>query len=121
MKSLRGAKILIVDDQPQFRRVLRLALEARGCHICEAPGGTQAVDFMRSEIPDLVLVDWQMQGLDGLQLCRAIRVGSDVPIIMITSRHDGRPRALAAGANDYLTKPFALDDLLDRIESALSG
>lgn len=113
------AKILIVDDEPQFRRALRVALGAKGYEIREAARGGDALNLIQTEIPDLVLVDWRMEGLDGIQTCRAIRVGSDVPIIMVTSKRGGRSEALAAGANDYLTKPFGIDDLLARIESAL--
>ena len=114
------AKILIVDDQPQFRRVLRLALGVKGYEIREATGGTDAIDLVRTDLPDLVLVDWLMPDMDGMQLCRAIRATSDVPIIMITSKQGGRTQALAAGADDYVTKPFAVDDLLLHIESALT-
>ena len=114
------AKILIIDDEPQFRRVLRLALGASGHAIREMANGSDALNLMQTEIPDLVLLDWQMAGLDGLQTCRAIRAKSDVPIIMVTSKPDGRSLALASGATDYLTKPFSVIDLLQRIESALS-
>jgi DNA-binding response OmpR family regulator len=114
------AKILIVDDQPQFRRALRIALVVKGYDIREAANGNDALDCVQSEHLDLILVDWLMLGMDGLGLCRAIRAASDVPIIMITSRRGGRPAALAAGANDYVSKPFAVDELLVHIESALT-
>jgi len=114
------AKILIVDDEPQFRRVLRLALALKGYDICEAGNGGDALKLMESQPLDLILVDWLMPGMDGLSLCRAIRVASDVPIILITSRHDARSAAIAAGANDYLRKPFAVDELAAHIQSALA-
>lgn len=113
-------KILIIDDQPQFRLALRLALGANGYEIREAASGSDALNLMQTEVPDLVLLDWQMPGIDGLQTCRAIRIGSEVPIIMVTSKRGRRSQALAAGANDYLTKPFRVEDLLSRVESALS-
>ena len=115
------AKILIVDDQQQFRRALRLALAVKGYEIREAANGAEALSVMRNEAPDLVLVDWLMPGMDGSGLCRAIRTRSDVPIIVVTSKQDARSEALAAGANDYLTKPFAVDELLVHIESALTN
>ena len=99
---------------------MRLALGASGHVIQEMANGSDALKLMQTEIPDLVLLDWQMAGLDGLQTCRAIRAKSDVPIIMVTSKPDGRSLALASGATDYLTKPFSVIDLLERIESALS-
>ncbi len=112
-------KILIIDDQAQFRRALRVALGVNGYEVREAGNATDALNLMRTEIPDLVLLDWQMQGLDGLQTCGAIRDRSDVPIIMVTSKPGGRSQALAAGAIDYLTKPFSVEDLLACIKSAL--
>jgi two-component system KDP operon response regulator KdpE len=115
------ARILIVDDEPQFRRVLRIALGTRGYDVREAASGADALAILRSDPAQLVLVDWQMPGLDGLQTCRAIRAWSDVPIIMVTSRDQkGRDQALAAGADDYVTKPFKLDELMAHVESALS-
>ena len=113
-------KILIVDDQPQFRRVLRLALGTKGYDIREAGSGTDALNAVHNEPPDLILVDWLMPGMDGIRLCREIRATSRVPIIMITSKADGRSEALAAGANDYVRKPFAVDELLAHVETALA-
>ena len=114
-------KILIVDDERQFRRVLRLALELKGYDIREAADGADALDVTQNEPFDLLLVDWRMPRMDGLAFCRAIRTKSNVPIILVTSRQDGRSAALAAGASDYLKKPFAVDELLAHIESALSA
>jgi len=114
------SKILIADDQAQFRRSLRVALGVVGHVIQEAADGAEAMDMVRTGRPDLVLVDWMMPAIDGVHVCRAIRATSDVPIIMITSKRDGRLEALAAGADDYITKPFRFDDLLGRIDYALS-
>jgi len=115
------ARILIVDDEPQFRRVLRIALVARGHQVREAASGKDALELLRTDVPQLVLVDWNMQGLDGLQTCRAIRTWLSIPIIMVTSHsQNGRDQALTAGADDYVTKPFEIDYLLTRVESALS-
>jgi DNA-binding response OmpR family regulator len=112
-------KILIVDDQAQFRRALHVALGVRGYEIREADCGEDALKLMHNESPDVVLLDWLMSGMDGISLCRVIRKGWDVPIIMVTAKRDGRSEALAAGANDFIAKPFAVDDLLAHIQSAL--
>ena len=88
------------------------------------PGGSQrndALNTIQNEPLDLILVDWLMPDMDGPGLCRAIRTSWDVPIIVITSKQDGRSEALAAGANDYIRKPFALEELLLHIQSALMG
>ncbi len=87
----------------------------------EAASGTDALRILREHPPQLVLVDWQMPGLDGLQTCRAIRGWLSIPIIVVTSKdQDGRDQALAAGADDYVTKPFELDYLMAHVENALS-
>ncbi len=113
-------KILIVDDEALFRRVLRMALVVKGYEIREAATGAEAISLMQDESPDLVLVDWMMPGMDGIKLCRAIRTESDVPIILITSKRGGESEARAAGANAYVTKPFPVDELLTQIEFTLS-
>ena len=116
-----GAAILIVDDEPQIRRVLRTTLAAQGYVILEAGGGEEALASLRRERADLVLLDMNMPGLDGLETCRAIRATSDVPIVMLTVRnaeHD-KVRALDAGADDYVAKPFGFLELLARIRAAL--
>jgi DNA-binding response OmpR family regulator len=111
--------ILIVDDQAQFRRALRLGLEVKGYETREAGSGDDALKLMQSDSPDLILLDWIMPGMNGLGVCRAIRKNSDVPIIMVTSKQTGRSEAAAAGASDFLTKPFTVEELLPHIESAL--
>ena len=113
------SKILVADDQAQFRRSLRVALGVVGHVIQEAADGAEAMDLVRTENPDLVLVDWMMPDIDGVHVCRAIRATSDVPIIMMTAKRNGRLEALAAGADDYISKPFRFDELLGRINSAL--
>jgi DNA-binding response OmpR family regulator len=113
-------KILIVDDKPEYRRVLRLALGTKGYDSREAMSGADALNLMQDELFDLISVDWLMPGMDGIRLCREIRAKSSVPIIVITSKPDGCSEALAAGANDYIKKPFAIDELLVHVESALA-
>jgi two-component system KDP operon response regulator KdpE len=118
---MSSAKILVVDDEPQIRRVMRTALAAHGYTILEAHSGEEALEVIRREPPDLVLLDINMPGMGGLNACREIREGSDVPIIMLTVRNTERDkvRALDAGADDYVVKPFGMEELLARIRAAL--
>lgn len=82
----------------------------------EAANGLDALTLLGAESPELIFLDWQMPGFDGLATCRAIRASSDVPIVIVTSHREcGRDQAFAAGATGYITKPFALDELLARV------
>ncbi len=118
---MSSATILVVDDEPQIRRVMRTTLSAAGYVIVEAHRGEEALDKIRSERADLVLLDVNMPGLGGLEVCREIRRVSDVPIIMLTVRNTEKDKVLAldAGADDYVVKPFAVQELLARIRAAL--
>ena len=113
--------ILVVDDEPQIRRVMRTALSAQGYCVSEAKSGEEALDRVRDERPDLILLDVNMPGMDGLEACREIRGSSDVPIVMLTVRNAERDKvnALDAGADDYVVKPFGIEELLARIRAAL--
>lgn len=114
------ARILIVDDDPQFRRTLRLALDSSGYEVGDAAGGKEALDTIAGNEPDLIVLDWQLPDLDGIQTCKALRARSHIPVIMVTgNRANRKDVALNAGATDYLTKPFSVNELLSRIESAL--
>lgn len=118
---MSAASILVVDDEPQIRRVLRSTLSTRGYEIAEAKTGEEALEWMRKEPPDLVLLDVNMPGMGGVEACREIRRASDVPIIMLTVRNAERDKvaALDAGADDYVVKPFGIEELLARIRAAL--
>jgi len=118
---MSSAKILIVDDEPQIRRVLRTTLASQGYTVVEARNGDEAVEQLRSEGPDLILLDVNMPGRSGLETCREIRETSDVCIIMLTVRNTERDKvqALDAGADDYVVKPFGTEELLARIRAAL--
>jgi two-component system, OmpR family, KDP operon response regulator KdpE len=118
---VNAANILVVDDEPQIRRVLRSTLSARGYVITEARTGEEALEWMRKEPPDLVLLDMNMPGMGGIEACREIRHSSDAPIIMLTVRNAERDKvaALDAGADDYVVKPFGIEELLARIRAAL--
>jgi DNA-binding response OmpR family regulator len=115
------AKILVVDDEPQIRRVMRTTLTSRGYAILEARSGEQAMEMMRSERPDLVVLDVNMPGMGGLEACREIRRNSDVPVIVLTVRHteQDKVRALDAGADDYVVKPFSPRELMARLRAHL--
>lgn len=118
---MNGSRILVVDDEPQIRRVMRAALAARNYQVGEARTGEEAVDELRAQRFDLVLLDVNMPGMGGLEACKAIRHNFDLPIIMLTVRSAEKDKveALDAGADDYITKPFSTPELLARIRAAL--
>ena len=118
---MNGKTILVVDDEPQIRRVMRSTLSSHGYVISEAKSGEEALDSIRKERPDLVLLDVNMPGMGGIEACREIRRASDAPIIMLTVRNAERDKvaALDAGADDYVVKPFGIEELLARIRAAL--
>jgi two-component system KDP operon response regulator KdpE len=115
------ATILAVDDEPQIRRVLRTTLTSHGYTVLEARSGDEALEQIREERPDLILLDVNMPGRSGLEVCQEIRRTSDVPIIMLTVRNTERDKvqALDAGADDYVVKPFGSEELMARIRAAL--
>lgn len=118
---MTSAKILIVDDAQQVRRVLRTALSAEGYTIYEAGTGEEALESIRTSTPDAILLDVNMPGMGGLAACREIRRSLDVPILMLTVRNAERDKVLAldAGADDYVVKPFGMQELLARIRASL--
>jgi len=118
---MNPATILVVDDEPQIRRVMRTTLSNNGYTVTEARSGEEALEKIRSQSPDLILLDINMPSMGGLETCREIRNGSDVPVIMLTVRNTERDkvRALDAGADDYVVKPFGMEELLARIRAAL--
>ncbi|HXA03553.1 MAG TPA: response regulator transcription factor [Bryobacteraceae bacterium] len=118
---MSGAKILVVDDEPQIRRMMRATLTSSGYQVDEARTGEEALEKFREFQPDLVLLDLNMPGIGGLEACKSIRAGSDVPIIILTVRNTEKEKveALDAGADDYVSKPFGMQELLARIRAAL--
>src|SRR5207249_3645965 len=118
---MTNATILVVDDEPQLRRVMLATLTDLGYVVIDARSGEEAIEKFRQESPDLVLLDLNMPGIGGLETCRAIRAGSDVPIIILSVRNAERDKvdALDAGADDYVTKPFGIQELLARIRAAM--
>ena len=118
---MSAGRILVVDDEPQIRRVLRTTLTAQGYEVRDARSGEEALDSIRDARVDLVLLDVNMPGMGGLEACREIRAGSEAAIIMLTVRdaEADKVAALDAGADDYITKPFSTPELLARIRAAL--
>jgi two-component system KDP operon response regulator KdpE len=112
-------KILIADDDPQILRALRIMLGARGYEILLARNGAEAIDLAAKHHPDLVMLDLGMPGLNGIEVIQALRGWSTVPILVVSGRIDSADKvgALDAGADDYVTKPFAADELLARIRA----
>ena len=114
-------KVLIVDDEPPIRKLLRMGLGTQGYHIIDAPNAKTALELMAAE-PDLVILDLGLPDMQGLDLLRQIRqLREDVPIVVLSSRGDevAKVEALDLGADDYVTKPFGMDELLARIRAAL--
>ncbi len=114
-------KILIVDDDPLIRKFIRANLEARNYEVSLAENGIAALEIFQKEKIDLVLLDIMMPKLDGFEVCRNLREWSKVPIIMLSAKDNetDKLRCLEIGADDYLTKPFSLNELLTRIKAVL--
>ena len=118
---MKTAKILVVDDDPQLRRVMKAALAKQGYIIGDARSGEAALEKLRDERYDLVILDRNMPGMGGIEACRSMREHSDMGIIMLTVRktEEEKIEALDAGADDYITKPFSMPELLARIRANL--
>ncbi|MGH9844552.1 MAG: response regulator transcription factor, partial [Blastocatellia bacterium] len=114
-------RILVVDDEPQITRVLRRGLMTHGYDVRVAADGESALDVCKDWPPDLVVTDLSMPGMDGIELCRRLRRQSQLPIIVLSVKGEEQTKvkALDAGADDYITKPFGMDELLARIRAAL--
>jgi two-component system KDP operon response regulator KdpE len=118
---VKSYRILVVDDEPQLRRALRTTLSALGFLVAEAGSGETALEMVRAEKFNLILLDINMAGLSGLETCRAMRANSNVSILMLTvrDRTEDRIEALDAGADGYVTKPFDVNELLARVRATL--
>ena len=117
----RQSRILVVDDEPQIGRVLRTGLKTHGYDVRLAADGLAALAAFNDWRPDLVVTDLSMPNLDGLELCRRLRQLSQLPIIVLSVRGEERTKveALDSGADDYVTKPFGMDELLARVRAQL--
>ena len=114
-------RILIIEDDEAIVRVLRRSLAYEGYTVDAALDGETGLSLARDAHPDLVILDWMLPGMDGLEVCQRLRAGGNVPILMLTAKdtlHD-RVQGLDAGADDYMVKPFQLDELLARIRALL--
>lgn len=119
--QFKNRLILVVDDEERMVRFIRLNLEHDGFKVIEAFNGTKAINQVRSNLPDLVLLDIMMPDMDGFEVLRIIRETSNVPVIMLTAKgeEDDRVRGLELGADDYVTKPFSPRELVSRVRAVL--
>ena len=119
--STKKTRILIADDEPKIRMFLRTNLNARGYEVHLAQDGLEAVEMAGQILPDLIILDVNMPRMNGIDACRRIREWADMPIIILSVRDEERDkvRALDEGADDYVTKPFGMEELLARIRVAL--
>ena len=113
--------VLVVDDEPQILRVMRASLPIRGYEVLTASSGKEALDQLSKQVPDLVILDLAMPEMSGLEVCRRVREFSTVPIIILSAKgsESDKVAALDLGADDYVTKPFGMDELLARARAVL--
>ena len=116
---MTALKVMVVDDEPQARRLLRTALISHGFEVTDARSGEDALESLRHESPDVILLDLKMPGIDGFETCRQIRERSDLPIMIVSGAktEQEKVKALEIGADDYLTKPFGVEELVARIHA----
>jgi two-component system response regulator MprA len=114
-------RVLIIEDEERIREFLKRGLSYEGYRVDAAEDGQAGLEMARENPPDLVLLDIMLPGMDGYEVCQRLRAGGEVPILMLTAKEaiEDRVRGLDAGADDYLTKPFAFDELLARIRALL--
>jgi two-component system KDP operon response regulator KdpE len=119
--SAAHLKILVIDDEPPIRKLLRMGLNTQGYEVLEAPNGKTGLELL-AQNPDLIILDLGLPDVEGLELLRTVRQRNEgVPIVVLSSRGDeaGKVQALDLGADDYVTKPFGMDELLARMRAAL--
>lgn len=112
-----GERILIIEDEARIAQFVERGLIYEGYRVNVARDGQSGLQIARDNPPDLIILDWMLPGLDGLEVCKRLRAASEVPIIMLTAKDDvgDRVRGLDAGANDYIVKPFSIDELMARV------
>ena len=118
---MSGARVLVVDDEQRVRRLLQTALTERGYDVTTAASGEEALSAIAKRQPDIILLDLIMPGMSGLDVCRSVRQDLSTPIVVLSARGEEHDKVLALdlGADDYLTKPFGMEELLARIRVAL--
>jgi DNA-binding response OmpR family regulator len=118
---MKSCTILLVDDDISIRKFLRANLEARDYRVLIASNGEEAINILEQDMPSLIILDIMMPIVDGIQVCKRIREWSDIPIIMLSARDSENDKVLCldSGADDYLTKPFSLKEMLSRIKAVL--
>ena len=118
---MKNFNILIVDDQKDICRFLQLELEHEGYHVFIANNGYDAIELVKSNSIDLILLDVMMNGIDGIETCKRIRTFSSIPIIMLTARSQEEDKLIGeeTGANEYITKPFDLDYVVSKVNQYL--
>ncbi|HEX4244105.1 MAG TPA: response regulator transcription factor, partial [Acidimicrobiales bacterium] len=116
-----GARVLIIDDDVSLLRAVGISLKARGYEVIVARHGEEGLNLAAHKRPDVVLLDLGLPGIDGVEVVRGLRGWSTIPIIVLSARHQSlsKVEALDAGADDYVTKPFGMDELLARLRAAL--
>jgi two-component system, OmpR family, response regulator MprA len=116
---MSGERILLVEDEARIAQFVERALIYEGYRVSVARDGQTGLSIARDNPPDLVVLDWMLPGLDGLEVCKRLRAASDVPILMLTAKDETRDRVqgLDAGADDYLVKPFEIDELMARVRA----
>jgi two-component system, OmpR family, KDP operon response regulator KdpE len=121
MSELKDKRILVVDDEPRLVNFMRMNLELEGCRVMSATNGREALDKAREEMPDLMLLDIMMPGMDGFETLRRLRIFSQLPVLILTARSDeeDRIKGLELGADDYISKPFSHRELVSRIRAVL--
>lgn len=114
-------RILIIEDDEAILKVLRRVLSYEGYQVDTALDGQSGLNMVREIVPDLIILDWMLPGMDGLEVCRRLRAAGNIPILMLTAKDtiQDRVQGLDAGADDYLIKPFELDELMARIRALL--
>lgn len=119
--SEKNINILVVDDEPAIRKFLHVTLKSQGYSVAEAPSGRDAISSVSSHIPDVIILDLGLPDIDGVEITRMLRQWTNVPIVILSVRGEDNDKiaALDAGADDYLTKPFSVGELLARIRAAL--
>jgi len=122
MKAVETTKrVLVVDDEPGIGNILRIKLRISGYDVITALGGQEALDLVASAKPDIMLLDVIMPGVDGFEVLQKLRSYSQLPVIVFSARQDNAAKALELGANDFLAKPFAPEELVNKIRSILGS